>query len=190
MKEVWRCQICAKPHHAEAVCGKCIISPPLFSSTTVLFNYAYPTKKMVLDFKFNKRAELSAFFAELLLDRIKNYDKLPETLIPVPLHKKRQAQRGYNQSLEFAKNLAKELKIPVNSNLCKRIVNTDPQSELPMKSRRKNVKNAFALNNENIPKHIAIIDDVITTGSTINEISRLFKSAGCERIDIWAIART
>jgi ComF family protein len=190
MKESPRCPICAKPHHAEAVCGKCIISPPLFSSTTVLFNYAYPAKKMVLDFKFNKRVELSTFFAELLLDRIKSKDKLPEALIPVPLHKKRQAQRGYNQSLELAKHLANKLDIPINASLCKRIVNTDPQSELPMKSRRKNVKNAFALNNDRMPKHIAIVDDVITTGSTINEISRLFKSAGCERIDIWAIART
>lgn len=191
MEECIRCTICAKPHYAATICGKCLLDPPLFSTTTVLFNYAYPVKKIVLNFKFGKRAELSILFSEKLLVRIINKgDKLPETLIPVPLHKKRQAQRGYNQSLELAKNLSKKLGIPVSTGLCKRIVNTDPQSELPVKSRQKNVKDAFALNNDNIPKHIAIIDDVITTGSTINEISKLFKKAGCERIDIWAIART
>ena len=190
MKESPRCPICAKPHYASSVCGKCIISSPLFSTTSVLFNYAYPVKKIILDFKFRKRAEFSILFSDKLLDKIINKGKLPETLIPVPLHQKRQAQRGYNQSLELAKHLSKKLAIPVNTDLCKRIVNTDPQSELPMKSRQKNVKDAFALNNGNIPKHIAMIDDVITTGSTINEISKLFKKAGCERIDIWAIART
>ena len=70
MKESSRCSICAKPHHASKICGKCIISPPSFSTTTVLFNYAYPVKKMILDFKFNKRAELSAFFADRLLNKI------------------------------------------------------------------------------------------------------------------------
>lgn len=190
IKHSLRCPKCAKPHYGPTICGKCIVSPPLFCTTTVLFNYAYPVKKIVLNFKFGKRAELATLFSDRLLDKIISKGKLPETLVPVPLHKKRQAQRGYNQSLELAKHLAKKLGIPVNTNLCKRIVNTDPQSELPIKSRQKNVKDAFALNNDNIPKHIAIIDDVITTGSTINEISKLFKKAGCERIDIWAIART
>lgn len=190
IKENLRCPVCAKPHYATTVCGKCSISPPLFSTTTVLFNYVYPVKKIILDFKFRKRTELSVLFGDKLLDKILSNDKLPEALIPVPLHKKRQAQRGYNQSLELAKHLSKKLAIPVNTNLCERIVNTNPQSELPMKSRQKNVKDAFTLNNNNVPKHIVIIDDVITTGSTINEISRLFKKAGCEQIDIWAIART
>lgn len=190
IKGVRRCPICAKHNNNAKTCGQCISSPPVFSSTTVLYNYEYPIKKLVLSFKFKKRAELSLFFADRFVQKISSKNKLPDILIPVPLHKKRQAQRGYNQSLELSKLLSKKLNVPFNSELCKRVVNTDPQSELPMKSRKKNVKNAFILNGENIPKHIAIIDDVITTGSTINEIARLFKKAGCEQIDIWAIART
>ena len=190
IRDTQRCLKCGKANQSSDMCGNCRLSPPVFFSTTVLFNYEYPARKLVLAFKFKRRAELSILFADRLANTVKMLDKLPEALIPVPLHKKRQAQRGYNQSLELAKHLAIKLNVPLNTALCKRIVNTNPQSELPMESRKRNVKNAFALSGDNIPKHIAIIDDVITTGSTINEMSLLFKKAGCEHIDVWAIART
>ena len=190
IKEVNRCTICAKPSHTTKICGDCLISSPNFNNTVVLFDYQYPAKKLILAFKFKKHAELASYFANKFTDIILDKNNLPEALIPVPLHKKRQSQRGYNQSLQLAKCLGKKLNIPVNTDLCERIINTDPQSELPMKSRKKNVKNAFRLNNNNVPEHIAIVDDVITTGSTINEIAQLFKKAGCEQIYVWAIART
>lgn len=190
IREAQRCFVCAKQTSQSEICGNCMIITPAFSRTTVLFNYEYPTKKPVLAFKFKKHPALSHFFADRLLEKITSHRNRPEALIPVPLHKRRQRLRGYNQSLELARRLGNELKIKVNTNLCKRIVNTDPQSELPLKSRKENVKNAFVLNKENAPKHIALVDDVITTGSTINEIAQLFKKAGCEHIEVWAIART
>ena len=190
LRQTARCPQCAKENINSTLCGRCLNNPPPFSKTIVLFGYKYPAKKLIHAFKFKKHAELSSLFANKLVERIELQDKLPDCLIPVPLHSRRQAERGYNQSLELAKHLGKSLKIEVNTSICKRIINTDPQSKLPIKSRKKNVKNAFSLDKDNVPNHIAIIDDVVTTGSTINEIAQLFNKAGCEQIDIWAIART
>jgi ComF family protein len=186
-----RCPVCARNTGNSLVCGSCLNQPPSYLSTVVLFNYKYPIKELIKNFKFNKQPMLSKVFAYYLSDKLRQKKALlPHTLVPVPLHKTRQTERGFNQSLELAKKLSPLLNCPLNTSLCSRIINTSPQSSLPMKTRRKNVRGAFSLTGEHMPKHIAIIDDVITTGSTANELATLFKKAGCERIDIWAIART
>jgi ComF family protein len=191
IREVSRCFLCARKIFHGRVCGKCLNHAPFYSSTEVLFNYEYPANELIKTFKFNKRPELAKVFAQLLINKLKEGNILfPDVIVPVPLHKKRQRSRGYNQSLEIAKVISKQLGINLNSSLCSRIKNTDPQSSLPMKRRHKNVKNAFSIIENQTPKHIVIIDDVITTGSTINELARLFRKAGCERIDVWAIGRT
>jgi len=164
--------------------------PPDFMSTEVLFNYQYPANHLIKAFKFYNRPELARCFAEKLAQKLGKKTPLAETIIAIPLHEKRQRERGYNQSLELAAQINKHLGLTLNSSLCSRIKNTDPQSTLPMKVRRKNVKGAFCLNQSPVPKHIAIVDDVITTGSTVNELARLLKKGGCQRIDVWAIART
>lgn len=185
-----RCPVCARHTANNAVCATCIKRRPYFTQTEVVFNYQYPANQLIKTFKYNKRPELARCFAEKLVETLKNKTRLPEILLPVPLHKKRQAERGYNQSLELAAQIASRLGMKVNSSLCRRIKNTDPQSTLPMKTRKNNVKDAFCLNDTQIPEHIAIVDDVITTGSTVNEISALLIKAGCRRVDVWAIART
>ena len=141
-------------------------------------------------FKFKNHPEFARFLSEKLANKLlNNQSVLPEVVIPVPLHKKRQRDRGFNQSLELAKQLSKITGIKIEAGLCQKIKNTEPQSTQPIKHRRKNIKGAFVLNNRSVPKHIAIVDDVITTGSTINELAGLFKRAGCQRIDAWVIAR-
>lgn len=191
IRETTRCPVCARKNTQNHICGNCLKQPPFFVSTEILFNYEYPTNQLIKAFKFNNRPELARCFANRLAKKlVRNNTLFPDTVIAVPLHRKRQRERGYNQSLEIARLLSKQLGLKTNGSLCSRIKNTDPQSTLPMKIRRKNVKGAFCLNESQIPKHIAIVDDVITTGSTINELARLFKKAGCQRIDIWAIART
>jgi len=154
-----------------------------------VFNYQYPANHLIKAFKFNRRPELAQCFAKRLTESLANKTTLPEILLPVPLHKKRQRARGYNQSLELASHIANNLGLKVNSSLCRRIKHTDPQSTLPIKTRRNNVKGVFRLNGSQPPEHIAIVDDVITTGSTVNEIAALLKKAGCRRIEVWAIAR-
>lgn len=186
-----RCPICARTSCNSTVCGACLNNRPYFTQTEALFNYRYPANNLIKALKFNRKPELAKQFADKFIAmRIANRKtSLPKALIPVPLHRKRQAQRGYNQSLEFARHLSRKLNIFNEVSLCHRIINTDPQSTLPLKTRKQNVKGAFALTDKPIPKHIAIIDDVITTGSTTNEIARLFKQAGCLHIEVWAIAR-
>jgi ComF family protein len=187
--DIARCPVCARNTANDKVCGACIKRRPDFVSTEILFNYQYPADHLIKAFKFYNRPELARCFAEGLAKKLINKTKLPDILLPVPLHKRRQGQRGYNQSLELAAQIAKHLDLRFNASLCERIKNTDPQSTLPMKTRRENVKGAFCLNVARLPEHIAIVDDVITTGSTINELSALLKRAGCQRIDVWAIAR-
>lgn len=187
---VGRCPVCARRTNNDARCGACIKQPPYFFSTEVLFNYQYPGKQLIQDFKFNKRPELSGSFAKKLSNKLISKQNLPEIIIPVPLHKTRQRERGYNQSLELARDIAKRTGLSIDTTLCKRIKNTGPQSSLSGEMRKNNVKGAFVLTEKCHPNHIAIVDDVITTGSTVNEIAALFIKSGCHRVDVWAIART
>jgi len=185
------CPVCGRASHSNEICGNCLKQPPFFDTTETLFNYQFPTNHLIKAFKFNQRPELAKQLAKRFSEKIllQRFSVLPETIIPVPLHQQRQKERGYNQSLELARHLSKRLDTKINDSLCQRILNTQPQSTLPMKTRRKNVRGAFVLNKQEIPNHIAIVDDVITTGSTINEMASLFKKAGCEQIDVWAVAR-
>ena len=185
-----RCPICARNSSSGNPCGSCLKHQPFFTNTEVLFNYQYPGNHLIKAFKFNNRPELANIFAEKLTLKLNNAEPLPNALIPVPLHKYRQRERGYNQSLEFASSIGSLLGIPVNTTLCRRIINTERQSSLPMKTRKNNVKGAFKLNYTNPFNHAAIVDDVITTGSTVNELASLLKKSGCRRVDVWAIART
>ncbi|MCW8908267.1 MAG: phosphoribosyltransferase family protein, partial [Sedimenticola sp.] len=115
---------------------------------------------------------------------------LPERLLPVPLHPVRLRQRGYNQSLELARPLARRLGIALEQNSCHRVLDTRPQADLPRRQRLHNLQRAFRLSHPPEARHIALVDDVVTTGSTVNELARLLLRAGVQRVDVWAVART
>lgn len=186
-----RCPVCAKSSPYSLTCGDCLKTKPAYSNTTVLFQYQYPAEWLIKAFKFQDQAALAVPFAQLIAHkRMAVTDcRLPEIVIPMPLHKKRQQQRGYNQSQLLADQIARQCGLKVDSTLCLRIKNTEPQSTLPRAKRRENIRNAFVLTGKPIFNHIAIVDDVITTGATVNELASLFKKAGCQTIEIWAIAR-
>ena len=142
--------------------------------------------------KFNTRLILARFFGQSLATHIiKMKTELPECIIPVPLHSSRLGQRGYNQSLELARHLSCFLRLPLNRDSLRRVRNTQAQSELPASKRKRNIRGAFTVNGQSLAgaDHVAIIDDVITTGSTANEVARQLKKAGVKRIDVWACAR-
>jgi ComF family protein len=129
--------------------------------------------------------------AELLLAYIEQeMDEPPQLLIPVPLHPGRLRERGYNQALELARPLSRRLAIPLDYLSCRRTRPTQAQSELPMKERRKNVRGAFQVKGEIPARHVALIDDVVTTGSTVTELTRLLKRHGVRRVQVWTLART
>ncbi len=116
--------------------------------------------------------------------------KLPELIIPVPLHNERLRQRGFNQALELARVLSRQLDIPIDQKSCIRCRPTDTQSRLEKSERSKNMRGAFTIRGAIKSNHIALVDDVVTTGSTVSEITKLLKQHGVKRVDIWAVART
>ncbi len=189
------CQQCAMPlaDKAQTHCGQCLKNPPPFDRMLSLFIYKRPITHMINQLKFHSKLVQSKLLGELLAEKITQYYKqenLPELIIPVPLHKKRLIQRGFNQSTELAKPISRALNIPIDKHACVRSKHTQAQSSLHAKLRKQNTKGAFAMNKTINATHIAIIDDVVTTGSTISELSKTLRQQGAKLIDIWCCART
>jgi ComF family protein len=114
----------------------------------------------------------------------------PELVLPIPLHRARLRERGYNQAVEIAREVGQALNLTVDSASCGRKLATPPQTGLEQRERRKNLRGAFDLCQPIRAHHVAILDDVVTTGSTVTELARLLKRAGIQRVDVWAVART
>ncbi len=185
-----RCPVCAASTVAERICGKCLLEPPIIDSTVVLTDYIYPFDRYVHTIKYHQQPQLLRSVAAELARRILLHGtELPDMIIPVPLHVSRVRQRGFNQASLLARHIGQSLDIPVIE-AAVRNRKTQSQSGLDHKQRRNNVYGAFSLKQDVEVKRIAICDDVITTGATINELARLFRDNGCEEIQAWALART
>lgn len=187
-----RCPRCALPLDAPApLCGECMQSEPPFASAFVPFVYASPLDQLETRFKFGRSLAAGRVLSELVLDVLGvSPPPLPQALIPVPLHPARLRERGYNQALELAKPLSRALRIPLRDDVLVRTRATAAQSDLDADARRKNLRGAFAVM-ENVmpPQHVAIVDDVMTTGATLRECARTLVRTGVERVDVWALAR-
>lgn len=174
------------------ICGQCITKPPHFNHCITAFEYKHPINLLISQFKYQHKLLYGKILAELLANKILNnpIQSRPDLLIPVPLHWKRHYQRGFNQAAFIAKIISKKTGVPVNHKLCKRIRNTPPQVGLDKNYRSKNMKNAFNLRASTKINSVAIIDDVITTGSTVNELSQTLLTSEIKNVMVWAIART
>jgi ComF family protein len=128
--------------------------------------------------------------SNLLSSRLQGTADLPDLVIPVPLHPLRLRERGFNQSLEIARFVANKLQLETDWQSVKRIHHTPPQTDLSEKERRRNLQGAFSISGDLRGRHVALLDDVITTGATLTELSRLLMRQGVERVDLWALART
>lgn len=189
------CLLCATPlpktTSLALICGKCQKTPPHYTSSFVPKLYASPIKDLISQLKFHGYLSYTPLLAQIFTNAIQHRkDNLPECIIPVPLHKQRLQQRGFNQALELARIVSKQLKIPLNYTLCQRNKATPFQSGLSAKQRKQNLKNAFSISNAHSYKHVAIFDDVVTTGTTANELAKQLKQSGVEIVEVWAIART
>lgn len=185
------CPTCAKPYTSSKQCADCLIQPPIFTNRTwTLFRYHYPVNLLIQQMKFNQKINLANHFGKMFSTLwTKENTALPDCIMPIPLHSSRLIARGYNQSLELAYPLAKHLNIKIDTSSCHRIRATKPQAELPAKKRKQNIHNAFSITKEIDYQYILLIDDVITTGSTVNELARTLRRAGVQRIDVLAVAR-
>ncbi len=176
------------------VCGACQTQPPCFDEVIAGSLYRQPVSQLIQAFKFGGKLHLAPILATLLRRQIKLEGAMPDVIAPVPLHASRMRHRGYNQSAELtrylARYLSKDLSVTCRMRLLKRIRPTLPQTKLAGKQRRKNVKNAFSLNESVKGKHVAVVDDVMTTGSTVNEIARVLKQAGASKVSVWVVARS
>ena len=157
-----------------------------------LFHYHPPIDSLLLGLKFSNRLLHANVLGRLLanyLDAYYQQHEKPEIIVPVPLHRLRLQESGYNQALELARPIEKRLKIKIAKFKAKRIKNTLAQAQLPAKQREQNITQAFQLATKPICKHLAVIDDIITTGSTVNELCQLFYQEGVTKIDIWCCAQ-
>jgi ComF family protein len=173
-------------------CGNCRNRKLYFNRTIVLFEYKNPIDYLLINLKFNQKLIYARILGELFSERISAYyqdHKKPELIIPVPLHPARLRERGYNQSQELVKPIAKRLKIPVDKYSCLRVKNTLAQSLLPINERRRNISKAFLIEKPLKVKHVAIFDDILTTGNTIHELSKILYRSGVREIDVWCLAK-
>ncbi|MDX2425509.1 MAG: ComF family protein [Cycloclasticus sp.] len=171
------------------ICGRCIKDTPYFDRISTPYRYHGTARFLIQSLKFQAKHSCAKIMGELMVRHIKALDSRPDALISVPLHPKRLAVRGFNQSDFISQWLQQDLQIPVLHQPLKRIINTSSQASLNAAERRKNIRNAFRYEATRKIRSVAIIDDVVTTGSTANEIAKTLKKAGVERVEVWAFAR-
>ena len=187
------CRRCAIPLAASEaeICAQCLQDPPWFDRSIIPFLYATPLQQMTTQLKFQQRMHFLPTLAQLAIEKILlRSAALPELLLPVPLHPRRLKQRGFNQAAELASYFSRHSGVACKDNLCTRQFDTQHQTGLDARARQKNIRNAFQVKPLHQYHHVAIVDDVVTTGSTVNELAKTLKKAGVEKIEVWAIART
>lgn len=192
-----RCSICALPLTATGlICGDCLKHPPAFEHVAVPWRFAFPVDSLISRFKHQSQWPLGRLLAEQLSRHLHHAFEeglpRPEALLPVPLARKRMRHRGFNQAQMLADWLSPALAIPVDTKLLQRVQDTPSQQQLDAASRRRNLRQAFALAEDQslTGRHLAIIDDVLTTGATAEALARLLKRAGATRVDVYCLART
>lgn len=185
-----RCGIALPPGSAGRECGSCQIDPPPYHHTVAACSYEAPLEPLLRAFKFHAKLSVGPTLAKLLVEKIKDSSPLPDAVMAVPLHRARLRTRGFNQALELAKPIARQFNLRLDTSTLQRIRATAPQMELEAQERRKNLRNAFALTRPPPYRHVALVDDIMTTGSTAAAIARLLCDHGVERVDVWVVART
>ncbi len=183
------CKVCALPAAESLVCGKCLANPPAFDRTIASLSYAFPVDALVHSLKYQRNLSIAPVLADLLVTRIDGI-ALPDFIVPMPLHSARVRERGFNQTLEIARRVAKVTGIALLPAACRRIKNTPSQTGLPWKEREQNIKGAFMCEADLAGKRIAILDDVMTTGATLNELAKILRKSGATHVDGWVVART
>jgi len=189
------CSRCGLPMpEPVAACGRCLRKPPPLDRVLAAFNYGFPVDRLLPRFKFHHDLAAGRELAEATLAMLAGAlpadpaDR-PQALVAVPLHPKRLRQRGYNQALELAKPLSSAFAVPLLRDGLRRIRDIAPQSGLGALARRRNPRGAFAAGSDMFPSHVALVDDVMTTGATLYECARVLRRAGVHRVDAWVAAR-
>lgn len=181
------CPRCALPTPGARVCGRCVATPPAFDATVACFAYEYPLDRLVQALKYGHRLALSRWFGEVLVGRVGA--ATVDRVVAMPLHRARLAERGFNQSLEVARHAARGIGAPLDAETVRRVIATAPQVDLPLDARARNVRGAFACGDRLDGARVAVVDDVMTSGATLDELARTLKESGAASVVNWVIAR-
>lgn len=182
------CPQCALPSPGGATCGACLNHRPHFDATTAVFRYEFPIDRLVQSLKYAHRLASADFLGRILASQTPAAP--PDLVVPVPLAPRRLAERGFNQALELARHPARRWALPLDTQNVRRRLDTGPQVALPWKERAKNIRHAFECGIDLTGKAILVIDDVMTTGATLNELAGTLKAHGAARVANWVVART
>ena len=185
------CPVCAVPTQEALECGRCLRDPPAFDATRAAFAYAFPLDRVVQALKYRHRLAAAGFFAEAL--RRSNPPPAASLLLPMPLHVRRLRERGFNQAVEIARPLARAWRLPLELSAVLRARDTAPQASLPWRQRSVNMRGAFRCDTPDrsfAGKTVIVVDDVMTTGATLDELARTLKRHGGARVENLVVART
>jgi len=185
----------ALPESELRICGACLRSPPPVDHALAALRYEYPVPNMIAALKYRRQVSYARVLGELLSIRlqealINEEFSLPDVLVPVPLHPRRQMRRTFNQAELIARHVAAGLRLKVDSLCLRRERNTPPQAGLRRTERQNNLRGCFTVNEKRLSgKTVTIIDDVVTTGATVREIANALRRNGTEQIQVWSVAR-
>lgn len=183
------CSRCALPLPRAGTCGQCLQHPSALDAAHAAFDYAFPLDRLLPRLKFHRDLAAGRVLAQCMAERFIALPR-PDALVPLPLHRARLRRRGYDQALELARPLAKALGLPLRSDLLHRCRATAAQSRLDAGARKRNLRGAFRANpGAPPPAHVVLLDDVMTTGATLQAAAAVLRKAGVGRIDAWVCAR-
>ena len=186
----YRCaEIFPSPTATPTLCGRCIGDLPAFDETYAPFIHQDEIRHLVTGLKFGSQFKNARLLGGLLAEYLQKTAETPELIIPVPLHPARYRERGFNQAVEIARIVSKEMEIPPDYSSCIRLKDTPHQTGLTAKKRKQNLRQAFLIKKSLTARHVAILDDVMTTGSTVNALASALKKTGVSRVDVWVCAR-
>ncbi|HXF67804.1 MAG TPA: ComF family protein [Burkholderiales bacterium] len=183
------CAVCALPlAGGQSWCGACLKRAPRFERVVAPFAYRFPVDALVHAFKYGGRLALARPLGEALAQAVAR--EAADAIVPMPLAARRLAERGFNQALEIARVVAAHTGLPLLREACRKVADTPPQAALPWKARAKNVRRAFVCDADLTGLRIAVVDDVLTTGATLEELARVLRRAGAAGVAGWVVART
>lgn len=182
------CPRCGVATPSGETCGRCLRKPPAFERTVFAMDYAFPADRLLQALKYNAQLPLADWCARALMRHVDV--KHVDAIVAMPMHRRRLALRGFNHAMEIARPLARRLERPLFADAARRTRDTREQAELKWTERRANVRGAFAVDERVKGKRIAIVDDVMTTGASLDELARALLRAGATRVTAWVVART
>lgn len=183
------CPRCALPMARDEACGRCLRAPPAFDAALAAFEYRFPIDRLVQRFKFAGDLAIGRWLGERLAAAVHAQGR-PDLLVAPPLTPARLRERGFNQAVELARAVARDRRVPLELAALRRVRETAPQPGLGRRARRENLQWAFAAQGRWPGAHVALVDDVMTTGATAEALAQALKAAGAARVSVWVLART